>query len=307
MFSLAHLSDVHLGPLPPGAAWRNFRLKRPVGFLSWHLRRKHHHDPAVADLIAADIAAAGVHHVALTGDLVNIAAHAEFPAAARWMESLGPPDEVSFVPGNHDCYVACAWEQGLVHLAPWMAGDLKVRQTLTSRQIAAPFPFVRLRKNVALIGLSSGLPQVLWRAGGSLGPRQLDSLAELLGDLRERGYARVVMIHHPPLPGLAPPRKALSDAGELRDVLVAEGAELVLHGHNHRHMLNRLETRYGLCHVLGVPSASIASADERYTPAAWNFYRIVRQDGRWTTQTTVRGYDPAARRLVTLSEFALST
>ena len=53
------------------------------------------------------------------------------------------------------------------------------------------------------------------------------------------------MIHHPPLPGLAPPRKALSDAADLRDVLRDGGAELVLHGHNHHPMVTVLEGREG--------------------------------------------------------------
>jgi 3',5'-cyclic AMP phosphodiesterase CpdA len=135
---------------------------------------------------------------------------------------------------------------------------------------------------------------------------QLQSLSVLLRDLRERGYARAVLIHHPPLPGLAPSRKALEDADSLRQVLVQEGAELVLHGHNHRHMLNPLATRHGACHALGVPSASMHPAS-KYPPASWYLYRIERQNGRWITAVTVRSVDPASHRIVTASEFALST
>jgi 3',5'-cyclic AMP phosphodiesterase CpdA len=306
VFSLAHLSDVHLGPLPPGAAWRNFQPKRIVGALSWRLRRHQLHDPSVAEIIAADIRRAAPDHVALTGDIVNIAAHAEFPPAARWIENLGSPERVTFVPGNHDCYVRCPWQDGLGHLAPWMTGDMRVKDIQTSGQIATPFPFVRLRKNIAVIALSSALPQALHRAAGRLGAIQLAALRVLLPDLRRRGFARVVLIHHPPLPGLAVARKALDDAGELRGVLETEGAELVLHGHNHRHMLTPLKTRLGACHVLGVPSAS-SNAGGDHTPAAWNLYRIVRQDGRWLTDVTVRGFDPISRTIATTSEFSLST
>lgn len=292
--------------MPPGAAWRNFQLKRPIGYLSWQFRRRKLHDPLVAAAIASDIKAAAPDHVALTGDMVNISAWAEFPAAARWIARLGSPEGLSFVPGNHDAYVHCPWEHGLGHFAPWMTGDLHVKPAQTDSQIATPFPFVRLRKNVALIGLSSALPQSLRRAGGRLGAVQLKSLSVLLRDLRERGYARVVLIHHPPLPGLASPRKALEDAGALRQVLEREGAELVLHGHNHLHMLSPLATRYGACHAVGVPSASMHPASG-YAPAAWYLYRIDRQDGHWVTAVTVRSIDPASRRIVTTSEFALST
>ena len=306
MFTLAHLSDVHLGPLPKGAAWWNFALKRPVGVLSWQLRRKKLHDPAVAALLAADIVRAMPDHVALTGDMVNVAAYAEFPAAARWVERLGPAGNVSFVPGNHDAYVNCPWQHGLGHLAASMTGDMRVKDTLTDARIATPFPFVRLRRNVALIGLSSAVPQPLHRAGGRLGKVQLRSLATLLHDLRERGYARCVLIHHPPLPGLAVPRKALEDATELRAVLEQQGAELVLHGHNHRAMLNELKTRFGTCHVIGVPPASMRSS-EGHEPAAWNHYRILRQDGRWNIEVTVRSFDAASGAMTTTAGFALLT
>jgi len=298
-FTLAHLSDIHLGPMPDGALWKEFALKRAIGWLSWRFNRKKLHDPAVADMIAADIAAAAPDHVALTGDLVNIASPAEFPHGARWMDSLAGPQEMSFVPGNHDAYVAFPWNRGLGHFAPWMEGEMRLK-------MAAPFPFVRLRKNVALIGLNSGVPQPLRRAGGVLGQKQLESLALTLRDLRERGYARVVLIHHPPLPGLSAPHKALSDAGELRDVLAAEGAELVLHGHNHEHMLNTLNSRFGTVHVLGVPSASLVD-NEHHPFAAWNLYQIQRQAGKWQIDVSIRSYDPASRQISRLTEFVLSS
>ncbi len=306
MFSLAHLSDVHLGPLPEAAAWRNFKLKRIVGSLSWWFIRRKLHDPSVAALIAADIRQAAPNHIALTGDIVNLSAYAEFPRAAQWVRALAGPSQLTFVPGNHDCYVECPWANGLGHLAPWMTGDMRTGDTQSNSAIATPFPFVRLRKNIALIALSSARPQALHRAAGRLGLQQLQSLPPLLRDLRERGYARIVLIHHPPLPGLAVARKALDDAAQLRAILEQEGAELVLHGHNHRTMLHPLKTKFGTCNVLGVPSASLGSA-EGHTPAAWNLYRIVRQDGRWLTDVTIRGYDPTSRTIKTASEFSLSS
>ncbi|MFT3987615.1 metallophosphoesterase family protein [Aestuariivirga sp.] len=305
-FTLAHLSDVHLGPMPKGALWTDFATKRIIGWLSWELRRKRLHDPAVAGLIARDIVAQNPDHIALTGDLVNIASPAEFPRGARWMERLSGPEHMSFVPGNHDTYVPFAWDEGLRHFAPWMEGEMRVRQVVTDDRVAAPFPFVRLRKSVALIGVNSGVPQSLRKAGGTVGEEQLESLARVLRDLRERGYARVVMIHHPPLPGLAHLRKELTDAAQLQDVLVAEGAELVLHGHNHLEMLTLLETRFGRSHVFGVPSASM-QAGSPHTPAGWNLYSITRQDGRWLTDVTVRSFDPETRTIFTKTQFSLST
>ena len=302
--TLAHLSDVHLGPLPQGAAWKNFALKRIVGTLSWKLRRHKLHDPDIARAIVEDIKARAPDHVAFTGDLVNVSAHAEFPRAARWLQDFGDPSWISFVPGNHDAYVPVPWEQGLIHLAPYMTGDIAGAPTQSSAHIASVFPYVRLRRNMAMIGLNSAAPQSLTRAAGTLGLKQIDALSKLLRDLKARGYYRAVMIHHPPLPGLAPPRKALSDAAALQDVLRNEGAELVLHGHNHRQMLNVLEGREGKIPVVGVLSASLNGAGN-HGPAAWNLYEISRNQGKWTTQVSIRTWDPISRRIVAKNQFML--
>ena len=170
MFSLAHLSDLHLGPLPKGASRRHFALKRTIGAFNWRLNRHRVHSPTVAMTIAEDIKLHAPDHVALTGDIVNVAAHDEFPAAAEWLRVFGPPDWISFVPGNHDTYVRCDWQHGLSHLEAYMQGDMRVKQTQSTAQIATPFPYVRLRRNVALIGISTAVPQPLHRRHGTAGP-----------------------------------------------------------------------------------------------------------------------------------------
>lgn len=302
--TLAHLSDVHLGPLPKSAAWRNFALKRVVGTLSWKLRRHKLHDPSIADALVEDIKKMAPDHVAFTGDLLNVSAHAEFSRAADWMENFGDPAWISFVPGNHDAYVPVTWEQGLAHLAPFMTGDMASAPDHHSALVASTFPYVRLRRNLAMIGLNSGVPQSLTRAAGTLGPAQLHALAKILHDLKAKGYYRAVMIHHPPLPGLAPPRKALSDAAQLRDVLWNEGAEVVLHGHNHREMLTIVAGREGDIPVVGVPSASM-NGKGHFEPAAWNLYEISRIQGKWATRVSIRGWDPESRGMAPKKQFML--
>jgi 3',5'-cyclic AMP phosphodiesterase CpdA len=306
LFSLAHLSDLHLGPMPRGAARKHFALKRSIGVINWRLSRHKVHSPEVAATIANDILATAPDHVALTGDIVNVAARAEFPAAARWLEDFGEPKWISFVPGNHDTYVRCDWEHGLAHLSDYMQGDMRVKQTQSTKQIGTPFPYVRLRRNIALVGVSTAVPQPIHRAAGVIGETQLESLSVLLADLRERGFARVVMLHHPPLPGLAHPSRALADAPALAQILEAQGAELVLHGHNHEHMLNSLQSRYGKVHVLGVPSASLINSSH-HPLAAWNLYRIEREGGKWLTHVSVRSLDPKTHGMETLTEFTLSS
>jgi 3',5'-cyclic AMP phosphodiesterase CpdA len=40
MFTLAHISDLHLGPLPKAESWSSYFSKRAIGYLSWRLRRQ---------------------------------------------------------------------------------------------------------------------------------------------------------------------------------------------------------------------------------------------------------------------------
>ena len=102
-FLLAHLSDAHIGPLPRPHR-RELLGKRITGYMNWKRGRSLTHNMDVLAAIVADIHAQKPDHIAMTGDILNIGLKAEFPFAAAWLETLGPPDKVSFVPGNHDAY-----------------------------------------------------------------------------------------------------------------------------------------------------------------------------------------------------------
>lgn len=305
MFALAHLSDVHLAPLPKVRA-ADLRGKRFIGYHSWRFRRRHVHRPPVLEAVVTDILTHRPDHVAITGDLINISLREEYAAAADWLAALGSPEWITIVPGNHDAYVPFPWDEGMGLWAGYMTGDLRMAGARGTGGLANPFPFVRQRRNLALVGVSSALPTSWRMAAGHMGARQLESLAQILKELRTRGFYRIVLIHHPPLPGQTEPRKALIDAEDLKRVLQEEGAELVLHGHEHRHGVERLETQLGPAHVVGVPSAS-AVATRRKPAAAWNLFEIRRQDGLWRCEVTVRAYVEATGGMETLKRFRLES
>jgi 3',5'-cyclic AMP phosphodiesterase CpdA len=293
-YRLAHLSDPHLGPLPFGAALQNFAFKRLIGGMSWMVKRRRLHQMQIADGIRADVITAQAHHVAVTGDLVNIAALAEFEPAARWLAGFGSPQNVSYVPGNHDCYVPIPYNSGLAHFEPFTEGDMKLQQPLLQKGGTMAYPYVRLRRNIALIGLSSGLPQALHRASGELGPAQLAQLAKLLPELQGKGYCRVVLIHHPPMKILANDRRGLraSTARNLfyTDTITKEawnissqnvglcqcGVRLLLPcGHT-----NTMKQRDGRCSIL---SAIRATGQSRPGSATGISYQITAwRDGPWS-------------------------
>jgi 3',5'-cyclic AMP phosphodiesterase CpdA len=277
MFTLAHLSDLHLSPFRrPSVA--ELASKRLLGYVNWRIGRHACHRPEIADAITADVIAGAPDHVAVTGDLVNIALADEFAPARAWLDRLGPPDRVSFVPGNHDIYVRATVLDADCHWGAYMLGD--------SAAASHRFPFVRRRGPVALIGLSSALPTAPFMASGRLGAAQIERLAALLPELADS--FRVVLIHHPPL-GRRPWNKRLTDAAALLRVLQQHGAELVLHGHDHREMLNWATGPTGPIPVVGVPSASAAAGSHEDDPAAWHLYAIDGEPGSWRCEMTVRG------------------
>jgi 3',5'-cyclic AMP phosphodiesterase CpdA len=304
MFKLAHLTDLHLGPLPRADSLLDYASKRIIGYGSWRFRRRKLYDDAISRKAVADIKAHAPDHVAFTGDLINIALRLEFENGFRWLQHFGPPDWISFVPGNHDAYVGVPLKAGLGAWAPYMTGDVRIPGSTTGNTEEVTFPFVRVRKNVAIIGASSATPQGYRRAGGTVGHQQLHRLRLALEQLRAKGFFRVLLIHHPPLPGMARPRKALSDAAALRELVEQEGAELILFGHNHEHIRSELVTHHGTSHMLAAPAASARTGSVK-PAAAWYLYEIKRADGRWHIDVTVRGLDPATQEFVTQSQFAL--
>ena len=281
-FTIGHITDPHLSPAPlPGLA--DFRLKRFMGYVNWKRAREGLNDMAMLTRLVEDLRAQRPDHVAVTGDLVNIGMPAEFRRAAAWMETLGDPADVSFVPGNHDAYVRAAMPVLKATFEPWTTGDSG----------ASGFPYLRVRGDVAIIGLTSGLPTGPLMATGKLGRGQLEAFAALLGETGAQGLARVVLIHHPPLAKGAPPFRGLTDAAAFERVIAARGAEAILHGHSHRQLVRSLPsgaamTVGGKVPVLGAPSAAAAAHDPRYR-AAYHLVRLEREGERWRVSARARG------------------
>ena len=280
-FTIAHITDPHLSPAPPPLG-ADFRLKRFMGYVNWKRGREGLNDMALLARIVADLRAQRPNHIAVTGDLVNIAMPAEFRRAAAWMETFGNPKDVSFVPGNHDAYVRTALPMLKTTFEPWTAGDSG----------SSGYPYLRVRGEVAIIGLSSGVPTAPLMATGRLGRRQIDAFDALLRETGRRGLARVVLIHHPPLRGESPLR-GLTDAAAFERVVRERGAEAVLHGHTHKQLVRALPSRAtraagGFVPVLGAPSAAAAARNPRYR-AAYHLVRLDREGGAWRVSARARG------------------
>jgi 3',5'-cyclic AMP phosphodiesterase CpdA len=275
MFVLAHLSDPHLAPLPRPRLLE-LLSKRGLGYINWLRKRRSIHRAEVLAALVADLKERHPDHIAVTGDLINLSLTNEFAPARDWLGALGHPHDVTIVPGNHDSYVRQAVGSAERHWDGFMRGDL-----------GESFPFVRKRGPLALVGLSTSQPTLPLAATGGLHGDQLARLGEVLPKLKREQMFRVVLIHHPPTEGAHHFRR-LTNAGALRDVLRAHGAELVLHGHHHEASLHWLPGPQIRIPVVGVPSASGAPGrhDE---PAGYNLYEIEGAWGAWRCTMVTRG------------------
>lgn len=273
-FTLAHLSDPHLPPLPKP---RLIELagKRAFGYVNWTRNRHKYQRREVLDALVADMQAQAPDHIAVTGDLVNLALEAEFAPALAWLESVGPPEHVTAIPGNHDAYVRATFHRFGETFAPYLAGD--------DGRIG--FPSVRRRGPLALISLSTAVPTLPLMATGTLGPDQLAALEEVLERLAAEDVFRVLLVHHPLKSDAR--HKRMTDAAALLALLERHGVELILHGHDHIHSTIWVEGPNGNIPAVGVPSAS-ALAHGRYPAAAYNLFRIEKDNAGWRCEQTVR-------------------
>ncbi|MGF7061782.1 metallophosphoesterase family protein [Aminobacter sp. BE322] len=282
MFRLAHISDVHLGPLPD-VTYRDLASKRMVGYVNWQRNRRRHHHDGVVDAIVADMKAQAPDHLAVTGDLVNLALDGEIELARLWLETLGAPSDVSVVPGNHDAYVPGAFDKACHAWAPWMRGD-GVEGPLSRTS----FPYLRVRDKVALIGVSTARATAPFMASGFFREGQAERLARILEQTGRRGLFRVVMIHHPPVRGAVGQHKRLFGIGKFQKLVRRHGAELVLHGHSHLPTLHWIEGRNGPVPAVGVAAAGQAPGG--HNPAAqFNLIDISAEEGGWQVRLTRRG------------------
>jgi len=283
-FTLAHLSDPHLPPLP-AARLRDLAGKRALGYLNWTRNRHKYHRRDVLDALVADMQARSPDHIAVTGDLVNLALEAEFAPSRAWLESVGPPDRVTVIPGNHDAYVRATRYRFAETWGPYIGGD-------GAQAGSAAFPSLRRRGPLALISLSSAVPTAPLMATGTLGHAQLGDLERMLAGLAAEQAFRVLLVHHPLRSDSR--FKRLTDSADLLALLKRHGVELVLHGHDHVHSTIWVEGPNGAIPAVGVPSAS-ALAHGHYPAAAYNLFAIERDGAAWRVEQTVRSVDESLR------------
>lgn len=277
MFRLAHISDIHLGPLPK-LSLAELASKRVTGYVNWHRhRRKHMFGTALEEIIEA-LAQCKLDHVAITGDLVNLATSIEIETASRWLETNFLPEKCTLVPGNHDAYVPGAFAHISRAWLPWiLSGHTHDHATGEKKQL---FPTFAERGPIALIGLSTANASLPFMATGDFSASQASAAGKLLVTAREKGLFRIVLIHHPPIRNATGWHKRLKGVARFEKMIRTHGAELILHGHTHLDTVHTIQTPSANVPVVGIASASQSPGGKRPN-AAFNLFEISGRQGDW--------------------------
>ena len=254
-----------------------------MGTLNLLVNRVRKHKMQLLEALRLDLRAHAPDHLAVTGDLSNVALTGEWRSALAWIDGCGlPPDAISVIPGNHDAYVqtVVAAREFERLFAAYMTSDLPRD---------ADYPYVQLRDELALIGVSSSVATGDLGAWGMIGEAQLARVEAALLSPEVTGKTRVVLIHHPPVLHKEGEHRNLRDRDALASMLARVGADLVLHGHDHEDQRAELRGPGGRpIPVIGAGSASYTGSAERRSR-----YSVYEIDGRSITWVS-RAHDEAS-------------
>jgi 3',5'-cyclic AMP phosphodiesterase CpdA len=153
--------------------------------------------------------------VVITGDLTDMGYRQEFKVAHTFLSRLECPN-VLVVPGNHD-----ARHVGFVHFEDYFGDRGGVLDVGSAR----------------IMTIDSSEPDL---DGGRVGR---DRYRQIAAEFSGYEGCKVLALHHHvlPVPGTGRERNIIYDAGDLLEVLVTEGVDLVLCGHKHVPYVWRLE------------------------------------------------------------------
>lgn len=293
-FKLAHISDPHLGPLP-NIKRRELISKRITGYINWQRNRGKHLESTCLQDLLQHLNSIHTDHLAVTGDLVNLALDEEISTARTWLNLLGDSKDVSVVPGNHDTYVPGALRKIKLAWGDYMRGD---------DDSLCEFPYIRQRKNIALIGVNSGRASMPFMATGAFTSHQARQLQTRLREAESKNLFRIVMIHHPPFARATHVHKRLLGAARFRSVIKKWGADLILHGHTHIISRQLIDGRDHDVPVIGVPSASQrplcgdASTGRHKEAGRYNLFSISGTPGKWNCHMEEFGFETGEVKLL---------
>jgi 3',5'-cyclic AMP phosphodiesterase CpdA len=290
---IAHLSDLHLLDLKHVGA-RQFLGRRLVGGVNLLTRRRGAHSAEVFERLLEDVIEQSPDHSVITGDLSNLALESEFERVAAYLRLLWDYERLSVIPGNHDYYTPEAVRERRFEKTfyPYMFPEF-------SDLDAEFYPYGKRLDTVSIFGLCSAVLPPVGFAWGEVKQPQMMRFVQLVHQPRFRNTFKIVLVHHHfhERRGLGEFTATMQRREELADLLLDNGVDLVLHGHDHIGRFGWLTGGGRRIPVIGAGSATATSARPDLV-ARYNLYTI---DEGALVRREVRCYDDRTRRFVARS------
>ena len=177
-----------------------------------------HFQPDLLDRAIDEINELGPEITIVSGDLTTDGYRPEYEAACAYLQRI-ECDQLIVVPGNHD-----SRNVGYIHF----------------EEMFGPRTRTVHRDGVSIVALDSSEPDL---DHGQIGRNRYRQLEE---EFTQPADLRVFVIHHHllPVPGTGRERNIVYDAGDLLEVLLRSGVDLVLCGHKHVPYAWRLESMF---------------------------------------------------------------
>jgi 3',5'-cyclic-AMP phosphodiesterase len=155
--------------------------------------------------------------VVITGDFTTFGYRQEFKTATAYLDRIEAP--VYSIPGNHD-----ARNVGYVHF----------------EELLGPRHWSHDIRGVRIVGVDSSEPDL---DHGQIGRERYEWIK---AEFTVPAELKVFALHHHllPIPGTGRERNIVYDAGDLLEVLISAGVQVVLSGHKHVPYVWRLEDIY---------------------------------------------------------------
>ncbi len=286
---LAHISDLHLLDLS-GVGIGRFMNRRLIGGLNLLARRAREYRPEILETLVDDLLKEEVDHVAVSGDLSNLALEPEFERVFHLLRLLGGWDRVSVVPGNHDYYTFRAAETRKFEKVfyPFMFerefSDLDVDV----------YPYTKRLGDFLLVGVNSATRTVPPGSYGTIGERQMELLDRILAGPDAQGAYTCLLLHHPlhTRDRLTEFTSGLLGRKELLALVDRHKVDLVLHGHDHHGRIWKREQAGHATTVICCGSSTRLVEDHQLVAR----YRVITiEDGR-IRRIETRIFDSKARK-----------
>jgi len=276
-YTISHISDLHL-PMNEIPDYKELFNKRIIGLINWHLNRKNNHNENIIKDLISDLKKQTYDHLIVSGDLVNLSLENEYINASETLKKINIPENISLVPGNHDHYIKMDYDRSIFHWKDYIQTDELLSNNFKMKKDA--FPYLKIRNDVALIGLSTAIPTLPFMCYGKIGKDQLKNLEDIFIYLSKKEYFKILILHHP-IHNVGPFNfKGILDNNKLIKLLNNYNIELLLHGHLHRDSITYLKTKKSIIPCFGIPSSSKISKKEKQT--SYNKYEIHKANNKWS-------------------------